>query len=196
MIVNMDPPQLRPHKTVISSFYFGSANFKAGKTVELTDGTFTRIRYVLQTSKTSEVFLRWPKFHCAAHLDGFIPTKVNELCWVEEVFLDGSGSMKIVALGKVLRMRHLRLASKLYNDCNFTTEPGTRKNFPSAEKNAVVAKREGILFCRTKHSVIYKGQAAKWRKNSDNFEEQCLLMLQPAEVNTGYEVDSAGAQRV
>ena len=107
--------------------------------------------------------------------------KLNETCWVKEVFLDGSSSEldDDVPLGSVLRIRQLRMTNKPFNEFNVSHTQGK-------SASPAIKESEGILFCRYQYCSVYTNQAQKKKETRANFSEKFLSSLEPDDVDEGW----------
>lgn len=160
----------------LASFRSDNKTFRPGKTVELENGDFVRIKSVWQDLQTTEVFLCGPLLRRTRKLGGLMACKLNETCWVQEDFLDGSGEPEDVPLGSVLRIRQLRMTNRPYEhyNINHATETPTP---------AALRESEGILFCRFKYCSVYESQAQKRKGGHSSFVEKSVSSLEPEDVD-------------
>jgi DNA (cytosine-5)-methyltransferase 1 len=104
---------------------------------------------------------------------------LNETCWIQEIFLDGSGEPEDVPLHLVLRIRQLRMTNKPYEQFNIAHTQ--TKPTPLA-----ISKSEGILFCRFRFCTIYESQAQKKKGGHASFVEKFISSLEPDEIDAGW----------
>ncbi len=168
----------------LDSFRSDGKTFREGKTVELIHGDFLRIKSIWQDCQTTEVFLRGWLLRRSRYLGGFMTPQLNETCWIQEIFLDGSGEPEDVPLHLVLRIRQLRMTNKPYEQFNIA-HTQTRPT-PSA-----ISKSEGVLFCRFRFCTIYESQAQKKKSGHANFFEKFISSLEPDEIDAGWLDDSS-----
>jgi hypothetical protein len=76
-------------------------SLKPGKTVELDDGTFLTIVKVIQSVYGGEVKLRGSLLKRRKDMAGMFQKKVNELCYVYEIFLDDPRPLLVQSLVEV-----------------------------------------------------------------------------------------------
>ena len=156
---------------------------RKNKTVELRDGDFLKIDIILQAN-TNEVFLQGRRFRRTTRLGGIVSGHPNEVCWIEEMYLDGSFVEATISVDHVVRIRQLRLTNKAYQSFNVShTMP-----WPPTSK---IYKGEGILFCRIKYEVTYKSHAEKAKNNSFSFVDKCVRGLYSPEVDDRFCEDPA-----
>ena len=156
---------------------------RKGKTVELRDGDFFRIRLIIQTD-TREIFLQGLRFQRCYKLDGILTRHANEVYWIEEIFLDESAEEENVPLLSVLRLRQLRMTNKRYQSCNVKHT----MQWPPID---TLYRDEGILFCRLKYEVVYNDHAQKAKNNSFSFVEKCVRNLASEETDGEHWEDPA-----
>lgn len=161
---------------------------RAGKTVELLDGDFLRIKSMWQDVWTTEVILCGPLMRRTRELEGLMARKLNETCWIKEVFLDGSSEVDDVPLGSVLRIRQLRMTNRPFKEFNISH---------TSDKSASIARREseGVLFCRFQFCSVYVDQAQKKKNNHANFSEKSISSLEPEDVDEGWLAEPPKAPR-
>lgn len=168
---------------VLESFLCGNMNLRKGKTVELKNGDFLRIRQITQLYST-EVVLQGLMFQRVYKLGGFITKHANEVCWVEEMFLDESAEDEEVPMAEVVRIRQLRMTNSAYDVLN------VKHTMPWPPSNTLY-RTEGILFCRIKYEVVFTGHAQKAKNNSFSFVEKCVRNLQSEETDGKFWEDPA-----
>lgn len=145
------------------------------KTVELSDGDFLKIDIILQID-TNEVFLQGRRFRRTTRLEGIVSGRPNEVCWLEEIYLDESFVEDTISVDHVVRIRRLRLTNKTYESFNLS-------HIMAWHPTSKLYKDEGILFCRIKYEVIYKSHAQKSKDNSFSFVDKCVRGLYSPEVD-------------
>jgi hypothetical protein len=112
-----NPPVVHPFAE-ISMYEWKGTPLRAGKTVELRDGTFLHLKtiihnpYALSPDGTHDVQLRGFLLKRCTDLGGVLPKRVNELCYVYEVDSDDprkvqEQSVIHVTLSDVVRVRQL-----------------------------------------------------------------------------------------
>ena len=173
---------------VLPVFAIGSMALRKGKTVELQDGDFLRIDIIIQAN-TNEVFLQGRRFRRTRRLGGIVSGRPNEVCWIEEIYLDGSFVEENISVDHVVRIRQLRLTNKTYQSLNVSH---TMKWPPTS----MLYKVEGILFCRTKYEVTYESHTQKAKENSFSFVDKCVRGLYSPEVDEKHWEDPAALRAV
>lgn len=109
---------------ILERFSSDNRTLKAGKTVEMTDGDFLRIRSVLRDRTSTEVILRGHRLRRVKHLNGVLELKMNELAMVLEVedsdprdaIVQG---VEQVPLSQIGRARELIITNRPYPDLSF-----------------------------------------------------------------------------
>ena len=171
------PPSGR-HQTRLPAFKSSSMLLKPGKTAELTNGDFLRIRSVWQDSQTTEITLSGHLLRRARNLHGFISPKLNETCWMQDLILSPPFREEIdVALGDILRLRKLRMTNKSYDELNVS-------HTLEASTSSVLVKDEGVLFCRYKFTSVYKDLQQKNKTGNSNFSERYITALAFSEIDS------------
>ena len=163
---------------VLSVFQTGNMTLKKRKTVELRDGDFLKIDTLLQ-AETTEVFLQGRRFRRITKLDDLKPARPNEVCWLEDVYLDESYVEEMIPLNRVVRVRQLKMTNMIYESFNISHT----MQWPPTTK---LYRHEGILFCRLKAEFTYESHAQKAKENSFSFVSKCFRSLYPAEVDDGF----------
>lgn len=156
--------------------------------MELVNGDFLRIKSIWQDTQSTEVVLSGPLLRRTKHLGGLMARKLNETCWVQDVFLDGSTEPSDVPLASVLRLRQLRMTNRPFRSFNITH---TNDNTTSA----AIKEAEGILFCRFRFCSVYESQAQKKKEGHANFSEKFISSLEPEEIDVGWLVSQPKASR-
>lgn len=108
--------------------------------------------------------------------------KLNETCWIQDFFLDGSMEPNDVPLGSVMRLRQLRMTNRPFNTFNITH---THHNANSKAQR----ESEGLLFCRYRYCSIYENQAQKKKEGSASFVEKFIASLDDEDIDPGWWVD-------
>ena len=99
------------HRILQTHSYDGRA-LRHGKTVEMTDGTFLKIKAILEDLRTGDIFLKGFRFQRAVSLDGLLEFKRNEVARILKMdkndrrdILDQS--TEVIELATVVRIREL-----------------------------------------------------------------------------------------
>lgn len=171
------PPSGR-HQTRLSSFKSSSMFLKPGKTAELINGDFLKIRSIWQNFQTTEITLTGYLLRRTRNLHGFISPKLNEICWMQDLILSAPfGEETHVALGDILRLRKLRMTNRPYDELNVS-------HTLEASTSSVIIKDEGVLFCRYKFTSVYKDLQQKNKIGNSNFSERYITALAFSELDS------------
>jgi DNA (cytosine-5)-methyltransferase 1 len=176
-------PQRRSlaEKTVIPDFSSEGRTYKPGKSVELYDGTFLRILQVL-SGDGEEIFLRgWP-LQRQEDMNGLMPMRVNELCWIANISV-GEAAAGItsntdeVPLSAVKGLRIIRLTNEPYAE----RSPNIQNNLFTCDNER---RREGLLFCRLRYIKIWDTNTARKQP-----VEEAIIFLTDSEADVGFRID-------
>lgn len=170
----------------LQSYTYEGMNLRKGKAVELQNGDFIRIRSITKFNN-GEIVLQGPLFQRVQKLDGIISTRDNEVCWVEEIFLDESAEDEEIPIEEVVRIRRLRMTNQAFESLSL------ERTIPWPPLTADYLE-EANLFCRIKYEVVYQNQAQKRTVNSFSFVEKCVRFLQSEEADGADWVDPAGVR--
>lgn len=168
-----NPPIIHPFAE-IPMYEWNGTPLRAGKTVELRDGTFLHLKtiihnpYALSLDGTHDVRLRgWLLKRCSDDFGGMLPRRVNELCYVYEVDSDDpreflEQSVIHVTLSDVIRVRQLVRTNQ-----GITKERFSRDHLPSglSGKELTAHLREDWeqrLFVRWKLTTIFPTTQARY----------------------------------
>lgn len=176
-----------PQRKEIGSFAFGGSTVRPGKTVELLDGDFIRVKRILQESDGRILLSGW-RYRRNSHMNShsFLPRKVNELINIVILtaaeFYRGVRAKEVkVAATEIKTIRRLTLTNRPYSDYNIKTF--TDLKFVSHEH----ARAEGPLFSRWKYIKVEEaGERGARAKNS---HETVLSLLRREEADKGYDAD-------
>ncbi|OJD17258.1 hypothetical protein AJ78_02640 [Emergomyces pasteurianus Ep9510] len=174
-------------KEVIPEFVSEGKTYKPGKSAELRDGTFLRIREVVK-GMGGEISLQGWRLQRQDSMNGLMPERINELCWIvnlsdQEAAAGVTTHVDEVGLHEVKGLRIIRFTNRPYpmldpqDDGGFATEEERRK--------------EGILFCRSKYVRIWAtASTSSTARGKQCMEAQAILFLSPQEADSGYAIDS------
>ncbi|KAH8811648.1 S-adenosyl-L-methionine-dependent methyltransferase [Xylogone sp. PMI_703] len=145
-------PPLKPHHISSSRFTFKGLDIRTGKTVELQDGSFLRIKAIIHNTLTGKVTLRGNTLQRSRDLNGMLERKANEVCLFYEIDLDDprpppEQSILEVPVEDVLRLRTLRFTNQNFPDC--------RAIDPSLFRDKKQIDEEGGLTLRWKYTCTY-----------------------------------------
>ena len=167
-----NPPIAAPLAELDSFHYIGMR--LGGKVcVELKDGDFMRIVHVLQDTANSDVMVRGWIFRRTKEMNGVLPKKLNEVCWILAIDEDDSRDHKVQAMETVpvesiVKRRALRLTNQEFPALSFRDQ---------LEPEDVVA-RDRVLVCRYSYTSFYP--TAKAREHN-KWCEKALLRLRAAD---------------
>jgi len=173
----------------ISNYSWGNSSLRAGKTVELKDGTFLQIKAIIQDLQTDDVRIRGWQLKRSSDLDGILPKQLNELCYIHEVELDDDRpileqSVHEVALHDVLKFRRLICTNEPFPAHRFDKE---HRPCDTKEKNMEWARKEEILVVRWKFITIFENLRTRLNNyiSRNNFTARDLECLSDAECTPG-----------
>lgn len=134
--------------------------------LELTDGTYLRVRVIKKNPRTGAVVLQGWTFHPTASLRPTLPPMVDEVCWVLEVNNELRQDIKVecminMAASKVVRERRIIL----------TNEPDYRTYVP---KDHQITKT-GLLRCRWKFVAMYENTSNGRERLTTEFVLQRIM---------------------
>ncbi|KAK2785686.1 hypothetical protein FQN53_007473 [Emmonsiellopsis sp. PD_33] len=183
------PRNARPQRNtreVVLQFVSGNRTYKAGKSVELHDGTFLRIQEVVRdVGGDGGVSLRGLRLKRQEEMDGLLPIHINELCWVidmspEEAEAGLTTNTDEVKLSEVKRLRIIHLTNALFSDTTY--------NDGFANDNERL--EEGHLFCRFKYIQVWTTTTSR----KVRIIEQVILALSSDEADSGFATHSETLQ--
>ena len=97
---------------ILQSHSYDGRTLRHGKTVEMTDGAFLKIKTILEDRRTGDIFLKGFRFQRAVSLDGLLEYKRNEVARILKLdkndrrdILDQSE--EVIELAAVVRIREL-----------------------------------------------------------------------------------------
>lgn len=114
--------------------------------------------------------------------------KINETCWIEDVFLDGSSEATDIPLHMVSRIRQLHMTNKRFDQFNISH---TEEKKPSKE----IRESEGVLFCRFRLRSVYESLEQKRKGCYNSFSEKSLATLDVDDIDVGWLDDSSDRSR-
>ncbi|CAL3966626.1 unnamed protein product [Diplocarpon coronariae] len=152
-----NPPIVLP-LLEIDAFKHENMSLRAGKTVELTDGTFIKIAKVIKNIRTDEVTLRGWLLQRCTDLKGLLPFKLNEVCFVFQVELDDrrsvlEQSVVEIGIGSLVRLRRLVSTNFPFPHLRF---PKSDLPFVSDQENKQYVRTSERLVVRWKFTTFYK----------------------------------------
>ena len=174
----------------IDNFVFNGAYLRRGKTVELRDGDFLKIKEI-KTCRTSErTVIIGHKFRRNREIDNMLPKKRNDVTWLLSTKTaqnpPGSGDSNLysVPVEEIVKFRQLFLTN---DDSRSYSDGIDLKGRSPAEKEEL-----GPLMCRWKLLLVSKDEGSLERLNqadcTPNYgisEEQILYAFRGATVKGG-----------
>ncbi|KAI9675836.1 MAG: hypothetical protein M1829_003262 [Trizodia sp. TS-e1964] len=162
-----------------------SGNLVAGRTVELQDQSFLRIKYIIKDLRTDEVSLRGDYFRPCTDSEFNLPKERNEVCWALDIDMndfraDTEQSMREVSLGEVKKIRGLRLTNQIYPKCSFRDDGLTLFGASNGENL--------VLVCRWKWIRYFKNPTDR---HKGLIHDRALIRLAYEESDPKYAVDDA-----
>ena len=151
-------------------------------TVELQNGSFMRVMYMIQDVSTTEVFLRGWLFGRTKELNGWLEKKLNEVCMLIQVDQDDERpqeeqSMENVGVRAVVRRRLLKITNQPFPNLSWRNDE---------EAGADVVKNERVLVCRWQLVRYYANATARLK---DSPCEYAVLRLRKEECDPQYAVE-------
>lgn len=188
-------PQIALPLVEIQSYKLRDMSIRPGKTVEFANGTFLKIAKVVQNVHTDEVTLRgWLLKRCK-DLNGLLPKKLNEVCFILEVELDDhrdlwEQSMIEKGLGDLTKIRHLVCTNYPIPQLGFSR---TNLPFDSKEENIDYVRNYERLVVRWKFTTFYDNSWEHYRKlvYPINIRKRYLERLNESECTPGCFMDPA-----
>jgi hypothetical protein len=170
----IEPPRNLPithpwtSKNTIST---GVGTIKHESFVELKSHNFLRIAMILKNPTSGEIRLRGHRLERTKNLNGRLPRKLNELCWIVEIDLDDvrlstEQDMVEINVDDIIGLRDLRITNQLFPSCSFRETGGFYNEWDAEHKAHCTA--------RWKYSCTY--DTAKDRRNN-KWIEKCLEHL-------------------
>ncbi|EGC49841.1 C-5 cytosine methyltransferase DmtA [Histoplasma capsulatum var. duboisii H88] len=172
-------------KEVIPEFVSEGRTYKAGKSVELRDGTFLRILEIVR-GMGGEISLRGWRLQRQDSMNGLMPEHVNELCWIVNLSAQQTTQVDEVGLHEVKGLRIVRFTNTSYP---MLVPRGDKDSFATEAER----RQEGILFCRSKYIRVWVTPTSTSTTSSRKrrMEEQAIQFLAPHEADAGYAVDTS-----
>ena len=119
---------------VLQSHSYGGRTLRHDKTVEMTDGTFLKIKAILEDHRTGDIFLKGFRFQRAVSLNGQLEFKRNEVARILK--LDKTDrrdileqSIEVVEIAAVVRIRELVTTNQQFPTLSYRESDPTGKNF-------------------------------------------------------------------
>ncbi|KAI9649072.1 hypothetical protein NHQ30_001639 [Ciborinia camelliae] len=122
-------PKVVPPNIEIESLAWKSSFLKPGKTVELGNGTFLKIKLIVKNLTSDDVSIRgWKLVRTRDFiLGGMIKTKRNELAFIHEVDRDDrrdvwEQSVHTIRLDEIVKIRRLICTNRPFPECRYRKE--------------------------------------------------------------------------
>ncbi|RFU31925.1 hypothetical protein B7463_g4421, partial [Scytalidium lignicola] len=152
-----NPPVVMPW-VEIECYKWHKYSLRKGKTVELKDGSFLHIHIIIQNQLTESILLRGWKLVRTHTLDGLLPRKMNELCFIYDVDLDDKRPIEEqniheVRLEDVLRIRKLTKTNKPFPACRYN--PSNVKHIRTSNERKSHIMQNEVLVVRWKYVSVY-----------------------------------------
>jgi len=170
---NLNIPVTDPDLQQIPTFSSNGRTLKPGKTVELRDKDFLRIKGIIQHRVTKEITLRGVRFRRNLFLDGLLEFKRNEVTMI--LIFESNDPRDILAqstatvgLHEVSKIRELVKTNRPFPALSFReSDPGIKK----LGKDHTTA--HGRLVCRYKLLLISKNEGWVQRLRVEETDEGC-----------------------
>ena len=182
-------PSIRPMRNLpiatplveLDSFHYMGMRLGPKVNVELNDGDFMRIVHVLQDTNNSDVTIRGWIFRRTREMNGVLPKKLNEVCWIlavdEDDFRDHKvQAMETIPIENVVKRRALKVTNQEFPMLSFRNE---------VEPEDIVA-RDRVLICRFKYTSFYPTSKAR---EGNNWSEKALVRLRMGESDLNCEIE-------
>lgn len=172
----------------IASTKFKDSFLKVGKTVEMKQGGFLYVQKIIQNRLTGSILLRGWKLIRTNNLDGLLPRKLNELCFIHEVDLDDprpllEQSVQEVSVADVCKIRKLLKTNKLFPACRF--DPSSAGGLNTVEARKFYIMENEVLTVRWRYITTY--ETAYERLNFEKkYRRRQLEALEDDECTPGY----------
>ena len=165
------------HRTLQTHSY-GGRTLRPGKTVEVADGTFLRIKTILEDRQTGEIFLKGFPFRRTRSLDGLLESKRNEVALIMKSDILEK-STEVIGLATVVRIRTLVKTNQQFPALSYReTEP---RNINLLKEDIEIHCQ---LVCRWKYYQVSKNEGFLKRLTDLESDEGCSLPQ--AELRTGF----------
>lgn len=156
-----NPPVVDPFKE-LENFKYGDLLLRKGKSVELQDGDFLRVKAIVGNSKDDQVLLRGHRLQRCSSMNGMLEKKLNELCLFYEVDLDDprevlEQSIVEIPVSGIKKLRNIRWTNQQF--------PKDRNVTISDYQNQQDVASDGGLTVRWKYTCRYA--SAEHRHRND-----------------------------
>jgi DNA (cytosine-5)-methyltransferase 1 len=175
----LNPPQL---PVQIHSHRHGNHLYRAGKTAELSDSTFLRIRSLFLDPQQPDIIYLHGDLLARTEREGPMLTRHrNELVWLcttKDPTIASTDSMQVTRnLNEAVRIRRVNFTNQRYENLN-------TKTHANALRNAREDREIGELFCRLRRVQI--------ASSSQRVLEDSIRTLTAEEADERYRVDERG----
>ena len=177
--IPLNPPQL---PVQIHSHRHGNHLYRAGKTAELSDSTFLRIRSLFLDPQQPDIIYLHGDLLARTEREGPMLTRHrNELVWLcttKDPTIASTDSMQVTRnLNEAVRIRRVNFTNQRYENLN-------TKTHANALRNARDDREIGELFCRLRRVQI--------ASSSQRVLEDSIRTLTAEEADERYRVDERG----
>ena len=166
---------------------------RAGKTVELRDGSFLKIKIIVEDLYTDEITIRGWSLKRTDSLEGMFSKSVdsvNELCFMHELDLDDprplvEQSIAEVGLGDVVRIRKLICTNKPRPAYRWSRNDVPHKHAEISNKEYIL--KHGVMVVRWKFISTFENAYRRCtvKKHPTHFKSQQLVRLSEEESSPG-----------
>ena len=184
---------LVPPFVEVDDYKWHEVFLKAGKTVELRNGSFLTLKTVIQNVQTDEVKLRGWQLRRAREVEG-LHKKLNEIVFIFEVTLDDQQTcweqnVIEVAVNDILRIRKLICTNRSFPDCRW--DPDYVQGKTRKEQTEYVEKHE-VLVARWKSITNFDTERDRLQnlKQPNKYRQRRLERLSEDECTSGYSIPS------
>lgn len=168
-ILRRNPSVTYPLEIIDSWSFKSNLKIRSGVTVGLENGDFLLVTKIIRHGFTKAVFFRGLRLQRTRNMNGLLPSKLNELCWVIEVDQDdprkvNEQSATEVPATEIRSIRRLRITNKEFPLCSFRDQ-----EMPDDGLNDVsLMQDEGPLVLRWRYVCTYA--TARHRLNNSYLE--------------------------
>lgn len=159
-------------------YQYGNHIYKAGKCVEMHDGTFLRIKS-LHKDAEGEIWLVGDHLIRTNFQGPIMPKRRNEIVWVVVITDDGTDHEQAVVkrkLTEVVRFRRINFTNRQYEELN-------TKTHENRYNNPIDDIKFGELFCRIRRTHVKDHQ-------SNRDIEESITLLGAAEADNEYRINA------
>ncbi len=151
-----NPPITFPCES-LNEYTYNDVKFSPKSCVELQDGDFMRILYIVRDTSTSSVTIRGCMYRRTREMNGLLDRKLNEVCWI--LYIDNDDprepliqGLETRAVSKVIRRRAIRLTNMAFPALSFRDELGETEEMVTNYR---------VLVCRYKYLCFYPSSEAR-----------------------------------